>query len=62
MTFIITRAPDDTFTVHATHYARDLSVKSCLWRTLEAAEAEAKRIELGWKYATGAAMGKAGAA
>jgi hypothetical protein len=60
MTFVITPAIDGTFTVHATHYERDLSVKSCLWRTLSAAQAEAKRIELSWKYGTGTAMGRGG--
>lgn len=39
-----------TFTVHATNYTTGLSVKSCLWRTVEAAEAEARRIELSWRY------------
>lgn len=40
------------YTVHATNYTTGVSVKSCLWPSLAEAEAEARRIEQGWKYGT----------
>jgi hypothetical protein len=52
----------DTFTVTATNYETDVSVKSTLWPTEEEAKAEAWRIELSWKYGTSAPMARGGAA
>jgi hypothetical protein len=61
-TIVITRVDDGSFTVHAHSDALNISIKSCLWRTLEAAEAEARRIVEGWKYGTGAVLVSGGVA